>query len=68
MTNQQDMAKIRIKSEKHTHSNVFFLIVEYINSKLSSVIDIVLGLRCKSFGYQYSEIICLLMCMILADA
>ena len=39
--------------------------MEYFNSKLSPVIDRVLGLRCKQFGYQYSEIIRSLMCVYL---
>ena len=36
--------------------------MEYFNSKLTPVIDRVLGQRCKLFGYQYSEIIRSLMC------
>ena len=31
--------------------------MEQFDSTLSSVIDSTLGLRCRSFGYQYSEII-----------
>ena len=31
--------------------------MEQFDSTLSSVIDSTLGLRCGSFGYQYSEII-----------
>ncbi len=30
---------------------------------LSGIIDSVLGLRCKYYGYQYSEIIRSLMCV-----
>ena len=35
----------------------YFRVVEQFDSTLSSVIDSTLGLRCGSFGYQYSEII-----------
>ena len=38
-----------------------FSIMEKFDSTLSSVIDSTLGLRCGSFGYQYSEIIRSLM-------
>ncbi len=38
-----------------------FSIMEQFDSTLSSVIDSTLGLRCRSFGYQYSEIIRSLM-------
>ncbi len=34
-----------------------FRVIEQFDSTLSSVIDSTLGLRCRSFGYQYSEII-----------
>ena len=65
MNHQHDMAKIQIKSEKLTPFGGIFPIMEYFNSKLSPVIDRVLGLRCKQFGYQYSEIIRSLMCVYL---
>ena len=55
------MAKIQIKSEKPTPFGGIFSIMEQFDSTLSSVIDSTLGLRCKSFGYQYSEIIRSLM-------
>ena len=32
--------------------------MEQFNSKLSSVIDSTLGMSCKLYGYQYSDIIC----------
>ena len=51
------MAKIQIKSEKLTHFGGIFSIMEQFDSTLSSVIDLTLGLRCRSFGYQYSEIV-----------
>ena len=35
--------------------------MEQFDSTLSSVIDSTLGLRCRSFGYRYSEIIRSLM-------
>ena len=56
-----DMAKIQIKSEKLTPFGEIFSIIEQFDSTLSSVIDSTLGLRCRSFGYQYSEIIRSLM-------
>ena len=55
------MAKIQIKSEKLTPFGGIFSIMEQFDSTLSSVIDSILGLRCKSFGYRYSEIIRSLM-------
>ena len=55
------MAKIQIKSEKPTPFGGFFSIIKQFDSTLSSVIDSTLGLRCRSFGYRYSEIIRSLM-------
>ena len=55
------MAKIAIKSEKLTPFGGIFSIMEQFDSTLSSVIDSTLGLRCRLFGYQYSEIIRSLM-------
>ena len=57
------MAKIQIKSEKLTPFGGIFSIREQFDSTLSSVIDSTLGLRCSSFGYQYSEIVRSLMSM-----
>ena len=54
------MAKIQIKSEKPPFGGIFS-IMEQFDSTLSSVIDSTLGLRCSSFGYQYSEIVRSLM-------
>lgn len=51
------MAKIQIKSERLTPFGGLFSIMEQFDSTLSSVIDSTLGLRCRSFGYQYSKII-----------
>ncbi len=51
----------RIKSERLTPFGGLFSIMEQFDSTLSSVIDSTLGLRCRSFGYQYSEIIRSLM-------
>ena len=50
-------AKVQIKSEKLTPFGGIFSIMEQFDSTLLSVIDSTLGLRCRSFGYQYSEII-----------
>ena len=55
------MAKVAIKSEKLTPFGGIFSIMEQFDSRLSSVIDSTLGLRCKRYGYQYSEIIRSLM-------
>ena len=55
------MAKVAIKSEKLTPFGGIFSIMEQFDSKLSSVIDSTLGMRCKLYGYQYSEIIRSLM-------
>ena len=58
-----DMAKIAIKSEKITPFGGIFPIMEQFSSLLSSTIDSTLGLRCKLYGYQYSEIIRSLLCV-----
>ena len=55
------MAKIQIKSEKLTPFGGIFSIMEKFDSNLSSVIDSTLGMRCKQYGCQYSEIIRSLM-------
>ena len=49
------MAKVQIKSEKLTSFGEIFMVMALFDSMLSSVIDSTLGLRCKLFGYQYSE-------------
>ena len=51
------MAKVAIKSEKISPFGGLFSIMEQFDSKLSSVIDSTLGMRCRLYGYQYSEII-----------
>ena len=53
--------KIQIKSEKLTPFGGIFSIMEQFDSRLSSVIDSTLGMRCRLYGYQYSEIIRSLM-------
>ena len=55
------MAKVQIKSEKLTSFGGIFSIMEQFDSMLSSVIDSTLGIRCGSYGYQYSEIVRSLM-------
>ena len=55
------MAKIQIKSEKLTPFGGIFAMMEQFDSTLSYVIDTTLGLRCRLYGYQYSEIIRSLM-------
>ena len=51
------MAKISIKSEKITPFGGIFHVMEHFSRFVGPVIDKVLGLRCTSFGYQYSEIV-----------
>ena len=51
------MAKVAIKSEKLTPFGGIFAMMEQFDSTLSYVIDTTLGLRCRLYGYQYSEII-----------
>ena len=55
------MTKVAIKSEKLTPFGGIISIMEQLDSKLSSVIDSALGMRCRLYGYQYSEIIRTLM-------
>ena len=50
-----------IKSEKLTPFGGIFAMMEQFDSTLSYVIDTTLGLRCRLYGYQYSEIIRSLM-------
>jgi hypothetical protein len=56
-----DIAKIQIKSEKHSSFGGIFPIMEKFDRMLSHTIDSALGLRSKVHGYQYSEIIRSLM-------
>lgn len=57
------MAKIQNKSEKITSFGGIFPIMEQFDALMTQVIDSTLGLRCKSYGYQYSEILRSLMCV-----
>ena len=59
------MAKLQIKSEKLTPFWEFFSIMEQFDALLAQTIDATLRLRCTLFGYQYSEILCSLMCVYL---
>ena len=52
-----DMAKVSIKSEKITPFGGIFYVRELFSRYVGPVIDKVLGLRCTSYGYQYSEIV-----------
>ena len=54
--------KVQIKSEKLTPFGEIFSIMEKFDSMLSSLIDSTPDLRCKLFGYQYSEINTILYC------
>ena len=51
------MAKVQIKSEKITPFGEIFHVRELYSRYVGPVIDKVLGLRCTSYGYQYSEIV-----------
>ena len=51
------MAKVSIKSEKITPFGGIFHVKEHFSRFVGLVIDKVLGLRCTSYGYQYSEIV-----------
>ena len=51
------MAKVNIKSDKITPFGGIFHVRELFSRFVGPVIDKVLGLRCSSFGYQYSEIV-----------
>ena len=51
------MAKVSIKSEKITPFGGIFHVRELYSRYVGPVIDKVLGLRCTSYGYQYSEIV-----------
>ena len=55
------MVKVAIKSEKLSPFGGIFSIMELFDSNLSSVLDSTLGMRCRLYGYQYSEIIRSLM-------
>ena len=44
-----DVAKVQIKSEEVTPFGGIFSIMEQFDSKLSSVIDSTLGMRCKLY-------------------
>ena len=50
------MPKVQIKSEKITPFGGIFHVREQFSRFVGPVIDKVLGLRCTSYGYQYSEI------------
>ena len=51
------MAKVSIKSEKITLLGGIFHVRELFSRFVGPVIDKVLGLRCTSFGYLYSEVV-----------
>ena len=51
------MAKVQQKSEKITPFGGIFHVRDQFSRFVGPVIDKVLGLRCTSYGYQYSEIV-----------
>ena len=52
-----DMAKVQQKSEKISAFGGIFFVLDIFDRILSSVIDSTLGMRCRLYGYQYSEIV-----------
>ena len=58
-----DMTKIAIKSDKITPFGGIFWVMQQFDRSLSQDIDSTLGVRCKFYGYQYSEILRSLMCI-----
>ena len=52
-----DVVKVQIKSEKITPFGGIFHVRELFSRYIGPIIDKVLGFRCTSFGYQYSEIV-----------
>ena len=58
-----DMTKIAIKSDKITPFGGIFSIMQQFDHSFSQVIDSILGVRCKFYGYQYSEILRSLTCI-----
>ena len=54
--NFNGIAMVQIKFEKITHFGGIFHVREQFPRFVGPVIDKVLGLRCTSYGYQYSEI------------
>ena len=59
------MANVQIKSEKLTPFGGIFPIMEQFDALLAQTIDSTLGMICKWYGYQYSEILRSLMCVYL---
>ncbi len=57
------MVKVSIKSDKVTPFGGVFSVMDVFSSILGSTIDDSLGIRCKTYGYQYSEILRTLACV-----
>lgn len=57
------MAKLQIKSEKYVPFGGIFYVIDQFNRFQVPVIDSCLGLRVKTFGYSYSDIIRALYCI-----
>ncbi len=57
------MPKVQIKSEKFITWCGIFSIMEQFDALLSNVIDSTLGVRSRTIGYQYNEILRSLMCV-----
>ena len=57
------MTKLRIKFDKVTPFGGIFSIMDAFSSLLGPTIDNSLGIRCKTYGYQYSEILRTLACV-----
>ena len=61
------MAKVAIKSEKLSPFGGVFPIMEQFDSKLSSVIDSTLGMRCRLYGYHATTLMPMCSRMTLDD-
>ena len=55
------MAKVQIKFDRITPFGGIFLVMEKFSHILEPIIDKTLGIRCKSSGYKYGEIVRSLM-------
>ena len=56
VSNPTDMAKVAIKSEELSPFGGIFSIMEQFDSKLSSVTDSTLGMRCKLYESRYLSV------------
>ena len=58
------MAKVAIKNENIVpYGGIFYVMDEFKRTGLGRLVDNRLGLRCASYGYQYSDIMLALFCI-----